>query len=153
MPFLFPFWREIWIHVVVIFTAIGAKLIRRLSLRPSAEELEERNILKCMIFFSMIWSKLSWVIKGWWHCFGSVVFGLELRQPCRWRKCKHEIVKISKKRVTLENFWTNFGIFTIKRVPKICDWMTKLMIDFKNEKAIRDPRLEQISLLRFFKTF
>jgi hypothetical protein len=25
---------------------IGAKLIRRLSLRPTAEELEERNILK-----------------------------------------------------------------------------------------------------------
>ena len=27
-------------------SAIGAKLIRRLSLRPSPEELEERNILK-----------------------------------------------------------------------------------------------------------
>ena len=27
-------------------TAIGAKLIRRLSLRPTQEELEERNILK-----------------------------------------------------------------------------------------------------------
>jgi phosphatase and actin regulator 3 len=27
-------------------SAIGAKLIRRLSLRPTQEELEERNILK-----------------------------------------------------------------------------------------------------------
>ena len=36
-------------------TAIGAKLIRRLSLRPTAEELEDRNILKSMLylFFSL----------------------------------------------------------------------------------------------------
>jgi hypothetical protein len=32
--------------------------------------------------------KLSWVIKGWWHWFGSVVYGPELRRPCRWQKCK-----------------------------------------------------------------
>ena len=30
-------------------TIIGAKLIRRLSLRPSQEELEQRNILKSKI--------------------------------------------------------------------------------------------------------
>lgn len=30
--------------------AIGARLIRRLSMRPTQEELEERNILKSIIF-------------------------------------------------------------------------------------------------------
>lgn len=30
--------------------AIGARLIRRLSMRPTAEELIERNILKSMYF-------------------------------------------------------------------------------------------------------
>ena len=36
-------------------------------------------------------SWVSWVIKGWWHRFGSVVYCRlfqELRRPRRWWKCK-----------------------------------------------------------------
>ena len=31
---------------------------------------------------------VSLVIKGWWHRFGCVVYGLELKRPHRWQKCK-----------------------------------------------------------------
>ena len=37
--------------------------------------------------------RVSWVIKGWWHRFGSVVYGCifqELRRPRRWQKCKQK---------------------------------------------------------------
>ena len=41
------------------------------------------------LFYLIIWFFwLSWVIKGWWHQFGSVVYGPELRRPHRWQKCK-----------------------------------------------------------------
>ena len=39
--------------------------------------------------------ELSWVIKGWWHRFGSVVYGRlfqELSCHRRWRKCKQMAV-------------------------------------------------------------
>jgi hypothetical protein len=36
-------------------TVIGAKLIRRLSLRPTLEELEERNIMRSMLLFISLW--------------------------------------------------------------------------------------------------
>ena len=38
---------------------------------------------------------LFFPIKGWCHCFGSVVYGCifwELRRPCRWQKCKQTAV-------------------------------------------------------------
>ena len=37
-------------------SVIGAKLIRRLSLRPTVEELEERNILKSKLLCTLLFS-------------------------------------------------------------------------------------------------
>ena len=51
----------------------------------------------CHQFFQILWplSSLSWVIKGWWHWFGSVVYVRlfwGLRRPRSWWKYKQMAV-------------------------------------------------------------
>lgn len=65
---------------------IGAKLIRRLSLRPTAEELEEKNILKSKLAKKMYadmrileWNRW-WVLKNSILSFNNVYFILLLQE-------------------------------------------------------------------------
>ena len=94
--FLMKEWTKVW-PVFLKWTFLWLALMNRLNDKNSLfwEKMSCIRFNFCK-FHGEITSKfimfsLSWVIKGWWNRFGSVVYGRlfqDLRRPRRWQKCK-----------------------------------------------------------------